>query len=220
MPSLIQEDYLKALYRLGYLQKQRVRTTQLAKYLYVQPASVSDMLKKLEENGQINYEKYKGAQLTPLGLAKALEIVRKHRLWEVFLHKKLKFSWHEVHDIAEQLEHVHSKELTSRLDTYLGSPSRDPHGNFIPNQDGHLRNSATQSALSTLRTGDQSVFVGVKNSSAALLKHIDHVGLKLGDKLQIIAYSTYDQSLTIKTSRRKTLFISRQIAENLWILKN
>src|SRR5580693_6558937 len=138
MNTFTEENYLKAIYHLS-LQSESVSTNQIAASLNTKAASVTDMLKKLADKELINYTKYQGVTLTPQGEKIAVSIIRKHRLWEYFLVEKLNFKWDEVHDVAEELEHISSKELADRLDQFMGYPKYDPHGDPIPDSNGKLK---------------------------------------------------------------------------------
>ncbi|WP_243389180.1 metal-dependent transcriptional regulator, partial [Flavobacterium psychrophilum] len=133
-----EENYLKTIYHLTTISDSEVSTNAIAEKMETKASSVTDMLKKLSEKDLINYKKYQGVSLTETGSLSAKMIVRKHRLWEVFLVEKLDFPWDEVHDIAEQLEHIKSEKLINKLDDFLGNPTEDPHGDPIPNANGQI----------------------------------------------------------------------------------
>ncbi|MGB5928452.1 MAG: metal-dependent transcriptional regulator, partial [Cyclobacteriaceae bacterium] len=152
MPSLAEENYLKAIYHLSTEDEGNVSTNAISETLNTKPASVSDMLRKLSGKELVSYRKYQGVSLTPSGRKVALQVIRKHRLWEVFLVDKLNFNWDEVHDVAEQLEHIQSPLLIHQLDEFLGHPAYDPHGDPIPDENGGFPEKE-QSPLSELTVG-------------------------------------------------------------------
>jgi DtxR family Mn-dependent transcriptional regulator len=212
-----EENYLKAIYHLELISNKGVSTNAIAKKLTTKASSVTDMIKKLSEKEVLIYKKYKGVQLTVLGKKTAANIVRKHRLWEVFLVDKLNFSWDEVHDIAEQLEHIQSRRLTDELDAFLGFPKRDPHGDPIPDKEGNL-NTIEKSLLSTLKEGESGICVGVNDSSSEFLQFLDKQEIVLGQKVKVLEKEPFDDSLSIEINEIK-FSISNKIANNLYIQK-
>lgn len=210
-----EEDYLKAIYHLGEAENENVATNAIAEQMETKPSSVTDMIRKLSEKGFVSYKKYQGVSLTELGTEKALTIVRKHRLWEVFLVDKLDFSWDEVHEIAEQLEHIKSEKLTDRLDKHLGFPKFDPHGDPIPSKTGTFIKT-TKRLLNELNINQSGVCVGVKDSSAPFLKFLDKYGIALGDEITVLDKEDFDGSLQIKING-SAILISHQIASNLYV---
>jgi DtxR family Mn-dependent transcriptional regulator len=214
--SISEENYLKALYKLSQDGSGRVSTNDMARSLNTAAASVTDMIQKLSDKDLVEYEKYKGCQLSPTGRNEAMGLIRKHRLWEVFLHNKLGFGWEEVHDYAEQLEHVRGNELIEKLDHYLGFPKFDPHGDPIPNANGNftIRN---QMALSRMAPGDHGIVVGVKEHGTEFLQLLENLGLTLGKQLQVISLQEYDQSMEVQIDKGATRAISSAIAQNLYI---
>jgi DtxR family Mn-dependent transcriptional regulator len=217
MLSLSEENYLKAIYHLQ-VAKQSVTTNELSAFLKTKASSVTDMLKKLSEKNLVDYKKYQGVTLSSKGESTALKVVRKHRLWEVFLVEKLNFNWDEVHDIAEQLEHIKSEELTDKLDAFLNYPKRDPHGDPIPNRDGEFTVS-NKTVLSDLEIGEKGVCVGVKDSSTDFLNYLDKQGIALGQSILIKDKEVFDRSMLIDFDNNM-LRISEQIADNLYIKTN
>ena len=213
--TLSEENYLKTIYHLTSISKTEVSTNAIAKKIETKASSVTDMLKKLAEKGLVNYIKYQGVSLTDKGALSAKMIVRKHRLWEVFLVDKLNFSWDEVHDIAEQLEHIKSEQLISKLDDFLGNPTEDPHGDPIPNAKGQIIKIEKQ-LLSELTVNQTGICVGVKDSSADFLKYLDKQEIALGSRIKIIGKESFDLSLKIKVDT-KELMISNKIAGNLFV---
>lgn len=213
--TLSEEDYIKAIYHLGIGKEHPISTNAIADQMETKPSSVTDMIKKLSDKNLVNYKKYKGVSLTQDGEITALSIIRKHRLWEVFLVDKLDFAWDEVHVVAEQLEHIKSDKLIDKLDTYLGNPRVDPHGDPIPSKDGEFKKSVKK-LISELPTGSEGVCVGVNDSSAAFLKFLDKNGISLGDTLKILEKEDFDGSVSIEVNN-KEMRISDQIASNLFL---
>ena len=216
MISHTEENYLKAIFKIAERENKTASTNSIAAILNTSAASVSDMLKRLSEKKLINYKKYKGVTLTSEGNIIATRLVRKHRLWEVFLVNKLKFSWDQVHEIAEQLEHIHSPELISRLDNFLDNPKFDPHGDPIPNAEGKftLRN---QHPLSDLHINETSVVIGVKEHDTSFLQYLNSISIKLGTAIKIISTVKYDNSMEIIVDGNNSLQISHQVAQNLLV---
>jgi DtxR family Mn-dependent transcriptional regulator len=217
MFTLSEENYLKAIYHLELDTDKGVSTNAIAKKLETKASSVTDMIKKLSEKEVVVYKKYKGVTLTNFGKKIAANIVRKHRLWEVFLVDKLNFSWDEVHDVAEQLEHIKSSKLVDQLDSFLGFPSHDPHGDPIPDKDGDFK-KIEKSLLSTLKKNETGVCVGVNDSSSEFLKFLDKKGITLGKQIKVLEKEDFDDSLSIQIDNKK-LSISNKIANNLYIQK-
>ncbi|NBL65026.1 metal-dependent transcriptional regulator [Flavobacterium sp. NST-5] len=210
-----EENYLKAIYHLSLFQKQGVNTNAIAKMISAKASSVSDMVKKLAEKDLVLYQKYQGVTLTPEGLHAAKMIVRKHRLWEVFLVEKLDFTWDEVHDVAEELEHIQSQKLIDKLDAFLEFPTEDPHGDPIPNAKGEVKNTEKK-LLSDLKINQNCICVGVKDSSSEFLKYLSKQEISLGSKLVIVQKESFDNSLIIEINDQQ-LSISHKIASNLYV---
>lgn len=215
MFSQSEENYLKAIYSLEREHGDAVSTNYIAEMLETKASSVTDMIKKLATKELVNYEKYKGVTLTETGIKIALSIIRKHRLWETFLVEKLNFSWDEVHEIAEQLEHIQSQELVNRLDKFLEFPSNDPHGDPIPDKDGKIVYKQ-KSLLSNFEHNKTCIVVGVKDSSKSFLKFLEKVKITLGSSIIILSIEEYDHSFTIEILG-KEINISNQIAKNIFI---
>jgi DtxR family Mn-dependent transcriptional regulator len=213
-----EENYLKTIYHLTIISDSEISTNAIAEKMETKASSVTDMLKKLAEKDLVNYKKYQGVSLTEKGKLSAKMIVRKHRLWEVFLVEKLDFSWDEVHDIAEQLEHIKSEKLINKLDDFLGNPTEDPHGDPIPDVNGRIIKIEKQ-LLSELHENQTGICVGVKDTSSEFLKYLDKQGIALGSKIEIIAKESFDLSLKIKVDN-KDLTISNKIASNLFVKLN
>ena len=210
-----EENYLKTIYHLTIISDSEISTNAIAEKMETKASSVTDMLKKLAEKDLVNYKKYQGVSLTEQGKIAAKMIVRKHRLWEVFLVDTLNFSWDEVHDIAEQLEHIKSEKLINKLDDFLGNPTEDPHGDPIPDANGQIVKIEKQ-LLSELYENQVGICVGVKDTSSEFLKYLDKQGIALGSKIEIIGKESFDLSLKIKVDMRD-LSISNKIASNLFV---
>ena len=208
------EDYLKALYHLQQ-SSSAVSTNEIASYLKMKPSSVSDMLKKLAKKKYINYLKYKGSVLTKKGELIALSIIRKHRLWETFLVEKLNFGWDQVHLIAEQLEHINSEELVDRIDKYLNYPKYDPHGDPIPQKDGHIE-QMNQKLLSELKPNERGIITGVKKGTPSLLNYLDSQQIKLGNKLNVKDIIEFDGTYIVEINKKR-ITLSEKISQNLLI---
>ena len=179
-------------------------------------ASVTDMIKRLSGKGLISYEKYYGVQITKSGKQQALQIIRKHRLWETFLVDKLSFSWDEVHEIAEQLEHIQSTVLIEKLDAFLGFPKSDPHGEPIPDKNGKMA-EVKQTTLAEASPKKKTTLLAVKNDSPTFLKYLSNLGMRLGSKISILNKTEFDGSQEIMIDGKKKVFISRDAADNLII---
>ncbi|HQQ93177.1 MAG TPA: metal-dependent transcriptional regulator [Bacteroidia bacterium] len=213
--SVTEENYLKAIYSLstgGF----DVSTTALSEKLNNSAASVSDMLKKLSAKKLLHYQKYKAVSLSKLGEKTAKAIVRKHRLWEVFLLETLKFGWDEVHEIAEQLEHIRSEELIRRLDIFLGKPRFDPHGDPIPDHSGSLPATRARSLFEYAKNGSY-VFVGVNDHSPDFLRHLSTLGLKPGERFRAEEHNAYDGSFKVRIGRNTRHFLSQKVASNILV---
>ncbi|WMJ74577.1 metal-dependent transcriptional regulator [Cytophagaceae bacterium ABcell3] len=214
--SHTEENYLKAIYHLSEHGTKEVNTNAVSEVLQTRPASVSDMLRKLSAKKMINYIKYQGVTVTENGKKEALQVIRKHRLWEVFLVEKLKFNWDEVHEIAEQLEHIQSKLLIKRLDEFLGFPSYDPHGDPIPNEAGEFT-PKPRITLSEAEVDSPNVVVGLKETSSPFLQFLDKTGIYIGAKIKILERIAFDQSLEITIDENKTLNVSSEVAKNIYV---
>ena len=217
MLTFSEENYLKSIFHLSSDSELGVSTNSIADNLNTKASSVTEMLKKLGEKNLIVYKKYHGAQLSDKGRKTALNIIRKHRLWEVFLVDKLKFKWDEVHDIAEQLEHIQSVKLTNELDKFLNFPTKDPHGDPIPNPAGFIK-FTPKLKLSDLKIGETGKFVGVKDSSSTFLKYLDKRQISLGSNIKVLHQEEFDQSLHVGLDETN-LTISIKTASNLYITK-
>ena len=210
-----EENYLKTIYHLISSSNSSVSTNAIAEMMETKASSVTDMLKKLAEKDLVNYKKYQGVSLTENGNLAAKMIVRKHRLWEVFLVEKLDFSWDEVHDIAEQLEHIKSEKLINKLDDFLGNPTKDPHGDPIPNAQGSMVTIEKQ-LLSELQEHQSGICVGVKDNSSEFLKYLDKQKIGLGTEIKVLTKEAFDLSLKIKVNGLE-LTVSNKIAGNIFV---
>lgn len=214
MHSFTEENYLKAIYKLQETNGEVVATSALAQVMGVHAPSVTDMLKRMAGKKLVTYQKSKGVKLTERGRQVAVGIIRNHRLWEVFLVDKLGFKWDEVHDLAEQLEHIHSEDLTNKLDKFLGFPKADPHGDPIPDANGVLPKSKAV-LLSTFKINDQGTFTGVTDHTAAFLNYLDKAGISLGDPIKVKGIEEYDQTYTLQLKGKKEVVVSFKVANSL-----
>ena len=210
-----EENYLKTIYHITAASGVEVSTNAIAEKMETKASSVTDMLKKLSEKELIVYKKYQGVLLTEKGKLSAKMIIRKHRLWEVFLVNKLQFSWDEVHDIAEQLEHIKSEKLINKLDDFLGNPTEDPHGDPIPDAKGKI-NKVEKLVLAELNENQTGICIGVKDSSTQFLKYLNKNQITLGSKMVVLAKEEFDLSLKIKVEE-KVITVSNIIANNLYV---
>jgi len=215
MITLSEENYLKAILSINLETNEIVSTNEIANILETSAASVSEMLKKLEEKNLVDYEKYKGVSLSKFGEKLALEILRKHRLWETFLVNKLEFSWSEVHDIAEQLEHIKSKKLTNKLDHFLNYPKFDPHGEPIPSKNGII--SPTKKVLlCEAPTNTRAIIMGVATDETEFLDYLTQLNFKIGSKIKILDIILFDKSMKIEIDD-KIEQISEEVSNNIHI---
>lgn len=218
MNSLTEENYLKAIYKLIEQSTEAISTNAIAEKMSTKAASVTDMLKKLSDKKLINYQKYQGVTLSSKGEKVALSVIRKHRLWEMFLLEKLDFKWDEVHDVAEQLEHINSEKLIAQIDKFLNFPKFDPHGDPIPDANGKIQQQKSKS-LANYKKNNGLVMTGVVDHSAAFLQYLDKSGLALGDEIKIKEVIEFDKSLQITINKKTTIFISNDVAKNILAIK-
>lgn len=218
MLSYTEENYLKAIYRLSEGGIKAVLTNEIAESMSTKAASVTDMIKKLSSKNLLSYEKYYGAKITKHGKSEALSVIRKHRLWETFLVEKLHFTWDEVHDVAEQLEHIQSPLLIEKLDEFLGYPTADPHGHPIPDKDGKVP-SMKLVPLSESVINKKVVVRSVKDGSPSFLQYLSKIGIYIGAKIAILDKIEFDSSLEVLIDNKTRIFISRDAAENLLIME-
>ncbi len=211
-----EENYLKAIYHLSDGGKKSVSTNDVAGAMKTKPASVSDMLRKLGEKEVIEYRKYYGLHITEEGKKQALQTIRKHRIWEVFLVEKLNFAWDEVHEVAEELEHIQSPLLIQRLDAFLNYPKFDPHGDPIPDEFGDVK-AKPRLVLNEMEIDQMGQIVAVKDSSAAFLKYLDKVGAYIGARIKVLDKTDFDGSLEILVDQKKNLFMSKDVAANILV---
>ena len=210
------EDYLKAIFQLSSEdEEKKVGTNQLAEYLNIKPASASVMLKKLRTRELVSYEKYGRIGLTPKGWNIAVALIRRHRLWETFLHQKLNFTWDEVHELAHDLEHIRSEKLIRELDKHLGYPSHDPHGHIIPDEKGNFSKDE-RVLLANLAQGEKCRLVSVRDSSAEFLKYVTQLGLALSTEIEVREIRDFDGSLLLAYDNRMES-VSRKFAENIFV---
>lgn len=216
MLSLVEENYLKAIYHLSAAGKNPVSTNALADNMNNKAASVTDMVKKLSSKGVISYEKYHGVNISEKGKSAALKVIRKHRLWETFLVEKLNFNWDEVHEVAEQLEHIQSPLLIEKLDAFLGHPKTDPHGHPIPDKNGKIQ-ELRQVPLSAFLPDKKGIVRSVRDASPTFLQYLSKIGVHIGASVIILEKIEFDGSLEVLIDNNKKVFISREASENLLI---
>ncbi|ATA88855.1 metal-dependent transcriptional regulator [Capnocytophaga stomatis] len=215
--TLSEENYLKTIFHLFNEAEEEVNTNAIAEAMNTKASSVTDMLKKLSDKKLINYVKYQGVTLTSLGRKKAISIVRKHRLWEVFLVEKLNFSWDEVHEIAEELEHIESEKLIERLDAFLGFPETDPHGDPIPNKEG-IFEKTIKILLSEFEENETGICVAVKNTSKEFLLYLNKVSIALGDEITVLSKEKFDNSMVVLVNN-KEVTLSSMVCRNIYAQK-
>lgn len=216
--SQTEENYLKAIYKIQERAGKPASTNAIAAAMSTSAASVTDMIKRLSEKDLVNYERYRGVTMTKDGQRIATTLIRKHRLWEVFLVEKLDFSWDEVHDIAEQLEHIQSDELIVRLDEYLEFPRFDPHGDPIPDADG-VFTFRKQVLLGEMSANEEGVIVGVQDHTSDFLQYLDRMELTLGTEIKLLERYAYDDSVKILLGNEKEIVISKKVSQHLFIQK-
>jgi DtxR family Mn-dependent transcriptional regulator len=216
MHSLSEENYLKAIYSQTKEGLTKITPTSIAEELHNNPASVIDMLKKLSDKKLLNYDKIRGAKLTEKGTKIAVDIVRKHRLWEVFLLEKLGYSWGEVHDIAEQLEHIQHDDLADRLDKFLGYPNYDPHGDPIPDRNGKVPATKWQ-PLSEAAIGKKVKVVNVDDNSPDFLKYLDKQEIGLNSTIIVKEIHNFDKSLLVELKGKKEIYLSPEASRKIFV---
>jgi DtxR family Mn-dependent transcriptional regulator len=214
--SFSEENYLKVIYRLGLVGAEKISLTAIAEALNNNPASVVDMIKKLGDKKLIQYEKSKGVKLTDKGKKIALLVVRKHRLWEVFLLEKLGYTWDEVHDIAEQLEHIHDPQLADRLDKFLGFPLYDPHGDPIPKANGEMA-ITYKTTLAEVADSKSCQVAGVKDTNSLFLQYLKKLNIGIGAKITVVEKIPFDNSIVIMIGENIKTTVSKAFAENLLV---
>jgi DtxR family Mn-dependent transcriptional regulator len=216
--TIAEENYIKVIYHLQN-DDNKVTTNEVAAEIKTTAASVTDMLKKLKEKNILNYEKYKGFRLSTEGKKIALNIIRKHRLWEYFLVEKLHFKWDEIHAIAEELEHVSSKKLIDNLEIFLGYPKFDPHGDPIPNIHGKLP-SQTKINLQSLPQNIVATITSVGNQSSELLELLTHKKMYIGTSIEVKKKFPFDHSIEVKLHNKNIVHISNQLAQSIFVTTN
>ena len=219
MTSINTEDYLKAIYGISSGNGDLVSTTFLAEKLDVSKAAASEMAKKLSEKGLIDYTRYKGLRLTDDGETAALKVIRRHRLWELFLMNELGLSWSEVHDEAERLEHQTSEFLINKIDEYLDYPEFDPHGDPIPNSDGKLPELPEFKTLNECEISQKYKIVKVNDSNNELMKYFTRLGLTLNTEIKVLEKLSFDNSVVIKVNGNEYA-LSEKISENLFVVES
>ena len=215
MITFTEENYLKAILSISLNEGGKVSTNAISKEIGTSAASVSDMIKKLQEKNLINYQKYQGLELSKEGKKKAINILRKHRLWETFLVNNLKFNWGEVHELAEQLEHIKSPELFDRLDSYLGFPKFDPHGEPIPSKKGIIPSRNTI-PLNKLKLKTKGIVLGVTLDDKSFLDYLTQLKISIGTNIELLERISFDKSLSIKIEE-KIQHISNEVSKHLLI---
>ncbi|MCC6517109.1 MAG: metal-dependent transcriptional regulator [Chitinophagales bacterium] len=214
--SAVEENYLKYIYQLGETQNGIVKTNDLAYKLEHSAASVTDMLKRLSDKKLVSYKKYYGVSLTKIGQQIAIQVMRKHRLWETFLAKNLKFTWDKIHEIAEQLEHIQSDELVDKMDEYLGYPKFDPHGDPIPDKHGNIL-VPNVICLTDAKLKKLYILQNVNDDSASFLKYLNKIQLQLNDKIKIIEKEEFDETMLIIVNDKRQITISNDAAQNMFV---
>jgi len=211
-----EENYLKVIFHLSGKEHEKVLTNSLAEKLCTKASSITDMLKKLSDKKLISYKKYNGCDLTSKGQSIAIQIIRKHRLWETFLVSKLSFGWEEVHDVAEQLEHIQSSKLIDSLDALLNYPKFDPHGDPIPDKNGNITYRKSKIILIKSALNTLVEVVDVNEDSLSLLKYLDGISLKIGSNLKVLERFPFDDSMKVEING-KQLNMSKKVAENIGV---
>ncbi len=214
--TITEENYIKAIFHLSEAGDENISTSDISKAVNATAASVTDMLKKLKQKKIVTYEKYYGVRLTTQGEKIAKSVIRKHRLWEVFLVEKLNYSWDRIHDIAEQLEHIQSDELIEKLEKFLGYPKFDPHGDPIPDAKGNMK-SQKQTLLNKLPKGYKGTVVGVKDSSSELLQYLNELDIYLGTAIEINDIIEFDGSFMVTINRKKKASLSKLVTQNIFV---
>lgn len=218
MLSFTEENYLKAILNLTVFEESRneVGVNKLASYLGVKPATASDMIRKLKEKSLVEFEPYGKVSLSEQGRQAGMMVVRRHRLWETFLQKKLGFNWDEVHELAEDLEHIHSRKLIDKLDEFLEFPEFDPHGDAIPDKEGNIL-IPFRRTLDEVKIGKSCKIIAVKDNSTDFLQYVDKLGLKINDEVKIVGKEEFDRLTTIEFNG-KSQVVSSKITENIFVV--
>jgi DtxR family Mn-dependent transcriptional regulator len=217
MTSFTEENYLKAIYHLSGADNEIVSTSALAEASKTKAASVTDMLRRLSDKEFINYTRYQGVTLTESGKKIALKIIRRHRLWEVFLVEQLGFKWDEIHEIAEQLEHINSTELIDRLDKFLDHPLFDPHGDPIPDAAGDFPEMCTTKLTDALV--DKILTIKkVSEDSPIFLRHLDRIGIEIGTSVKVCEKNEFDKSMYVLVNEKDKVMLSKSVTDNLFVI--
>ncbi|MES2377576.1 MAG: metal-dependent transcriptional regulator [Bacteroidota bacterium] len=214
--TLTEENYLKAIFRISQNADVKITPTAIAEMLKNNPASVIDMIKKLSDKKLIDYDKREGVKLTDSGLNDAIQIVRKHRLWEVFLLEKLNYNWDEIHDIAEELEHIQDDTLADRLDKFLGFPEYDPHGDPIPKANGKVPKSFSVT-LANVKEGITYRVAAVKDTSSTFLQYLLKLNIGIGTTIHLVEKIPFDNSLVISIGGKENTTVSQKFGENILV---
>ena len=218
MLTTSEENYLKTIYNLSESGKNQVSTNSVSKFLKTKPSSVTDMIKKLSAKKLLYHKKYKGTNISSNGKKLAIQIIRKHRLWEVFLFEKLDFKWDEVHKIAEELEHITNEKLIDKLDKYLKYPKIDPHGDPIPNKDGKI-DIKPKIKLSNLLINNKCNVSKVNDENGNLLEYLNKIKIHIGSKIKVLDIIEFDKSIEIEIDSKNKVFISNRVAKNILVTK-
>ncbi len=218
MLTTSEENYLKTIYNLSESGKNQVSTNSISKFLKTKPSSVTDMIKKLSAKKLLYHKRYKGTNISSNGKKLAIQIIRKHRLWEVFLFEKLDFKWDEVHKIAEELEHITNEKLIDKLDKYLKYPKIDPHGDPIPNKDGKI-DIKPKIKLSNLLINNKCIVSKVNDEDGNLLEYLNKIKIHIGSKIKVFDIIEFDRSIEIEIDSKNKVFISNRVAKNILVTK-
>lgn len=211
-----EENYLKAIFKIEEREAGPAGTNHIAEEMRTSAASASDMIRKLSEKNLLEYEKYRGVQLSSQGQDLATRLIRKHRLWESFLVEKLNFNWDEIHEIAEELEHIRSPKLIRQLDAFLGYPKYDPHGDPIPNEEGVIHRRK-QIRLSEMSLGAKGIVVGVSEDDRSFLQFLDQLGLALGAEITFLELFDFDESVKVQINNQAEQILSNKVSKNIYV---
>lgn len=219
--SQSEENYLKSIFNLlddnNTIKNNRVSTNLIAKDLNTKASSVTEMIKKLSDKDLVSFEKYKGCNLTSIGNKEAVQVIRKHRLWETFLVEKLAFNWNEVHDIAEQLEHIKSPILTNKLSDFLNNPKFDPHGDPIPDKHGVFPKHDSIGKLTDLFVNQNSVVVKIGSDNADLLSHLSKNNIGIHSQIKCLEKNDFDDSMKVEIDNQQSITLSKKVVKNIYI---
>jgi len=211
----IEENYLKELYKLSHKEIKKVNNIALAKAMGLNPATVLEMVRKLAERKLVELAQDKSIQLSEKGRKKALLIIRKHRLWEVFLVNKLNYKWSEVHELAEQLEHIGTEDLVNRLEEFLGYPAFDPHGDPIPDRNGKIKKN-NSIPLSTVTKEKFYKVISLADTADSFLDYLSGLNIEPGTKVKVIDHLDYDNSYTLSVNK-KNIQVTEKVARNILV---